>query len=58
MKPISIIQSVNQGGQQSVIEMEITPRTGNPSHYHTLFEETFAVLQGELSVRKGRKKAC
>lgn len=34
----------------SVLEMDVAPNTGNPKHYHTLFEETFEVLEGALFI--------
>lgn len=57
MKPIDIVKSVVNGYEQSVIEMDIAPGTGNPAHYHTLFKETFEVVRGELHIKKGTEKA-
>ena len=34
--------------------MDIAPHTGNPKHYHTLFDETFEVVDGELFVGVGK----
>lgn len=34
--------------------MDVAPKTGNPKHYHTLFEETFEVLEGELFIGKDK----
>jgi quercetin dioxygenase-like cupin family protein len=49
-KKIKIIQSSYLNQSMSVIEMDILPKTGNPKHFHTLFSETFEILEGELFV--------
>ncbi|RZK64896.1 MAG: cupin domain-containing protein, partial [Pedobacter sp.] len=36
--------------QESVIEFSIIPDEKTPWHYHTLFSETFEVLEGTLEV--------
>ncbi len=52
---IQIIRSAYQGDAISMIEMDVAPKTGNPSHYHSLFSETFEVLSGELFVGKNKQ---
>jgi len=48
MKPFINIQSAYFDAATTILEMDVAPKTGNPKHYHTLFEETFEVLEGEL----------
>lgn len=50
MKPIHIVDSAYFDTEKSIIEMDVAPNTGNPKHYHILFEETFEVIAGELYV--------
>jgi quercetin dioxygenase-like cupin family protein len=54
MKPFVIIQSAYFGAATTILEMDVAPKTGNPKHYHTLFEETFEVLEGELFIGKDK----
>jgi mannose-6-phosphate isomerase-like protein (cupin superfamily) len=54
MKPFAIIQSAYFEAAITILEMDVAPKTGNPKHYHTLFEETFEVLEGELFIGKGK----
>jgi quercetin dioxygenase-like cupin family protein len=44
-----IIQSAATNNE-SIIEFNITPNEKTPWHYHTLFSETFEVLEGALEV--------
>lgn len=46
---IRLIRSVATN-QESVIEFSIIPDEKTPWHYHTLFSETFEVLEGTLEV--------
>lgn len=39
----------------SVLEMNILPAEKTPWHYHTLFSETFEILEGILEVGKGKE---
>lgn len=48
-----IIQTA-EGDKKSVIKFNIIPQEKTPWHYHTLFSETFEVLEGTLEV--GRNK--
>lgn len=52
MKPFVSIQSAYFEAATTILEMDVAPKTGNPKHYHTLFEETFEVLEGELFIGK------
>lgn len=54
MKPFINIQSAYFESATTVLEMDVAPNTGNPKHYHTLFEETFEVLEGELFIGKDK----
>ena len=42
------------GGNESVMELNILPGEKTPWHYHTLFSETFEIIKGELQVGKGK----
>jgi quercetin dioxygenase-like cupin family protein len=46
---IGLIRSAATNGE-SVIEFSIIPNEKTPWHYHTLFSETFEVLEGTLEV--------
>lgn len=48
MKALHITKSAYSGNSMSVLEMDVAPHTGNPKHFHTLFEETFEIIEGEL----------
>lgn len=54
MKPFINIQSAYFEAATTILEMDVAPKTGNPKHYHTLFEETFEVLEGELFIGKDK----
>lgn len=54
MKPFVNIQSAYFESAITILEMDVAPNTGNPKHYHSLFEETFEVLEGELFIGKDR----
>ncbi|MDR3696189.1 cupin domain-containing protein [Mucilaginibacter sp.] len=51
---VKLISSVDTS-KNSVLEMNILPGEKTPWHYHTLFAETFEVLQGTLEVGKGKE---
>jgi len=50
---IKLICSVDTN-ENSVLELNILPGEKTPWHYHTLFSETFEILQGTLEVGKGK----
>ncbi len=50
MKELHISTSAYFDPTRSVLEMDVAPNTGNPKHYHSLFEETFEVIEGELFI--------
>lgn len=50
---IKLISSADVG-KESILEMNILPNEKTPSHYHTLFSETFQILKGTLEVGKGK----
>lgn len=50
MKALQICTSAYFDNAMSVLEMDVAPNTGNPKHYHTLFEESFEILEGELYI--------
>lgn len=50
---VKLIRSVGTN-KNSELEMNILPGEKTPSHYHTLFSETFEVLKGTLEVGKGK----
>jgi quercetin dioxygenase-like cupin family protein len=50
MKELLISTSAYFSHKMSVLEMDVAPNTGNPKHYHTLFEETFEILEGKLFI--------
>ena len=46
--------SAETGGEYSEIVVELSPGGGNEPHYHTLFTESFTVVEGELGVLDGK----
>jgi quercetin dioxygenase-like cupin family protein len=54
MEAITIVKSAYQDPSISVIEMDVSPGTGNPKHYHNLFNETFEIIEGELYIGSGK----
>ncbi|ANI89956.1 hypothetical protein A9P82_12055 [Arachidicoccus ginsenosidimutans] len=51
---MKIIQSAGNTAQ-SIIEFDILPGEKTPWHYHTLFSETFQIIEGSLQVGKNDK---
>jgi len=49
---IKLISSADNA-KESKLELNILPGEKTPWHYHTLFSETFEVLEGTLEVGKG-----
>lgn len=56
MKSKDHIQLISSGdtSNESVLKMSILPGEKTPWHYHTLFSETFEILNGTLEVGKGK----
>jgi len=54
---VTFVQTASQtNGEKGVVEILIAPRaTGPPVHYHSAFTESFEVLEGELTLRVGRR---
>lgn len=52
---MKIIKSVIENHNVSILEMTIYPNTGNPNHFHTLFDETFEIVYGELVVTHNKR---
>ena len=51
---LSISSETN--GLKTVIEIELQPKgEGPPPHYHKAYDETFHILEGELSIQLGRE---
>jgi quercetin dioxygenase-like cupin family protein len=52
MKPQGYIKLISSAdtNKESIIEFNIVPNEKTPWHYHTLFSETFEVLNGTLEV--------
>jgi quercetin dioxygenase-like cupin family protein len=52
MKPQGYIKLISSAetNNESIIEFNIVPNEKTPWHYHTLFSETFEVLNGTLEV--------
>lgn len=44
------------GGKRSVLQGVFAPGASAPAHYHTAFDESFEILEGELSVWDSGKK--
>lgn len=51
---VRILRSADEGGE-SVLEGNISPGDKTPWHYHTLFSETFEILEGSLEVGKNKQ---
>jgi quercetin dioxygenase-like cupin family protein len=46
--------SRQSNGEKTVMEVLLSPRGGNPLHYHKRFAETFTIIDGELNVQIGK----
>ena len=44
------------GGAYELMKLEVEPKGGNWWHYHTIFDEEFTVVSGELTVEIEGKK--
>jgi mannose-6-phosphate isomerase-like protein (cupin superfamily) len=52
--PLVLLRGEESGGQISVVETRPGPGAGPPLHHHD-FDETFYVLEGELTFRLGEE---
>ena len=50
-----LVTSKQSNGAKSLLEVFLSPKGGNPLHYHKRFSETFGVIEGELNVRIGNE---
>jgi mannose-6-phosphate isomerase-like protein (cupin superfamily) len=48
--------SEETGGKITELELTLSPKGGNPLHYHTSFEETFTAVKGDLGLELKNKK--
>ncbi|MEN0046376.1 MAG: cupin domain-containing protein [Bacteroidota bacterium] len=54
---ITFIETIKEtNNKRSVIDIVLFPGGGVPMHYHTDFEESFEVIEGELMVQVGKEK--
>ena len=42
-------------GKLTELDLTLSPKGGNPIHYHTSFEETFTAVKGELGIKLKNK---
>ena len=47
--------SKQSNGDKSLMGIYLSPKGGNPLHYHKRFTETFKIIEGELNVQVGRE---
>ena len=47
--------SKQSNGINSLMEIHLSPKGGNPQHFHKRFSETFKVFEGELNVQLGKE---
>lgn len=48
--------SEETGGKISELDLTLSPKGGNPPHYHSSFEEMFTAVKGDLGLQlKGKK---
>lgn len=47
--------SAQSNGEVSRLEILLSPKGGNPLHYHKRFSETFTITDGELNVQVGKE---
>jgi mannose-6-phosphate isomerase-like protein (cupin superfamily) len=53
---ITFLTSSKQSkGEKTLMEIYLSPKGGNPLHYHKRFSETFKVMEGELNVQVGKE---
>jgi len=46
--------SRQSNGEKTLMEITLSPKGGNPLHYHKRFTEKFTVIEGELNVQVGK----
>ena len=46
--------SRQSNGEKTLMEVTLSPKGGNPLHYHKRFSEKFTVIDGELNVQIGK----
>ena len=54
-KVIYHLTSRQSNGEKTIMEVFLSPKGGNPLHYHTRFSETFKIIEGELNVQIGKE---
>jgi mannose-6-phosphate isomerase-like protein (cupin superfamily) len=54
-KIIFLDTSKKSNAARSLMEIFLSPKGGNPLHYHKRFSETFDILEGELNVQIGKE---
>ncbi len=47
--------SKQSNGDKSLMEIFLSPKGGNPLHYHKRFSESFKIIEGELNVQVGKE---
>jgi mannose-6-phosphate isomerase-like protein (cupin superfamily) len=47
--------SKQSNGNKSLMEIFLSPKGGNPLHYHKRFHESFKIIEGELNVQVGKE---
>jgi len=47
--------SKQSNGDKSLMEIFLSPKGGNPLHYHRRFSESFKIIEGELNVQVGKE---
>ena len=47
--------SRQSSGGSTLLEVYLSPKGGNPMHYHKRFAESFKVIEGELNVQVGKE---
>lgn len=48
------VTSKGSNGEKTLMEVTLSPKGGNPLHYHKRFAEKFTVIEGELNVQIGK----
>ena len=46
--------SRQSSGEKTLMEVTLSPKGGNPLHYHKRFSEKFTIINGELNVQIGK----
>ena len=53
-KIVFLTTSKQCNGTKSLMDIYLSPKGGNPPHYHKRFSESFKVIEGELTVQIGK----